>query len=65
MKVSSTMLINITNAARQELQSSMKDRHETHEEYLARCWVKATFRILKINNIEVDGPKDIVLEPLE
>lgn len=54
MKLTPSMLSDITDAARRELRDSMKHKEETHEEYVAKCWVVAFHSILFKNKIVLD-----------
>jgi hypothetical protein len=47
MKLHPADLNMMTDFARQEIRDRIKSPHQTHDEFLAQCWVAALIRIVK------------------
>lgn len=69
MKLDSRMLVLIADNARYEMHTSIKHRHESHEEHLARCWIVGMMNVFSKEGKPLDitlpnlGPE--VVEPLD
>lgn len=62
MKVSKLMLQRIHAVALANVKDDIKDRHETHEQFLARCWLLAVREITGVP-FAVEVHKDVIIEP--
>lgn len=69
MKLTRPVLHKIYDAAIRQVRVEIKDRHQSHEEFVTSCWMQAAIDVCRsegvILPIHIEVIKDFIIEPID